>query len=47
MDFELLMYSISHTTAEGTKITTNVLKTRAVYNEHQTIFNGLLKYLKK
>ena len=40
--FELLPHSITHTTAEGTKITTKALKLRVEYDYRQELFKSLL-----
>ena len=40
--FELLPHSLTHTTAEGTKITTKALKLRVEYDYRQELFNSLL-----
>lgn len=45
--FELLPHFITHTTAEGTKITTNALKIRVEYDYRQELFTGLLTCFRK
>ena len=45
--FELVSYAISHTTSEGTEITTKALKIRRDYDQRQELFTSLLSYFQK
>ena len=45
--FELLHHSLTHTTVEGTKITTKALKIRVEYDYRQELFNSLLSCFAK
>jgi len=45
-DFELVPHTSSQIMSDGTKITTKILKLRAVYNSQQNIFRSMLECLK-
>ena len=47
VDFELAPHTSSHTTSNGTNVTTKSLKVRGDYDSHQIIFRSLLECLKK